>query len=338
MSKYSSLGLPDGWFAACFSHELAPGSLVSRTLFDRQLVLFRTSAGEAAVFDAHCPHMGAHFGHGGRVEGETLRCPFHGFSFATDGSCVATPYETKIPPKCRAGRWHVRERDGVVLVWHHHAGAEPSWDIPAIDHEGWSAPRTRVWRLPTHPQETSENSVDIGHFTEVHGYSDVSVIEPLRTEGPYLTSTYAMTRRGPGPVATRTHFKVHVHGLGYSFVEAEVPDMDVHLRHWVMCTPSEGGLCELRTCSSIRRSSDRARCTLPCCCCPARSRPAWSPARPSTGSCTTSSRTSTSGRTRPTSIRRCSRRAMARSGATASGVDSSTRSCRRCRRGRADQK
>lgn len=252
MSKYSSLGLPDGWFAACFSHELAPGSLVSRTLFDRQLVLFRTSAGEAAVFDAHCPHMGAHFGHGGRVEGETLRCPFHGFSFATDGSCVATPYETKIPPKCRAGRWPVRERDGVVLVWHHHAGAEPSWDIPAIDHEGWSAPRTRVWRLPTHPQETSENSVDIGHFTEVHGYSDVSVIEPLRTEGPYLTSTYAMTRRGPGPVATRTHFKVHVHGLGYSFVEAEVPDMDVHLRHWVMCTPSEGGLCELRTCSSIR--------------------------------------------------------------------------------------
>ena len=41
-----------------------------------------------------------------------------------------------------------------------HAGAEPSWDLPAIDHEGWSAPRTRVWRLPTHPQETSENSVE----------------------------------------------------------------------------------------------------------------------------------------------------------------------------------
>ena len=31
---------------------------------------------------AHCPHMGAHLGFGGRVVGEAIRCPMHGFSFA----------------------------------------------------------------------------------------------------------------------------------------------------------------------------------------------------------------------------------------------------------------
>ena len=42
---------------------------------------FRTEAGEVAVLDAFCPHMGAHLGHGGKVEGGGLVCPFHAWKF-----------------------------------------------------------------------------------------------------------------------------------------------------------------------------------------------------------------------------------------------------------------
>ena len=245
------LAHPDGWFAVCFSSELAPGALVSRTLFDREVVVYRTEAGEVAVVDAHCPHMGAHFGRGGRVEGERLRCPFHGFRFAPDGECTDTPYQTKIPPKCRNTAWPTIERDGIVLVWHHHAGAAPSFELPELDLRDWAPLETRRFSVATHPQETSENSVDVGHFSEVHGYEAVALIEPLRIEGPYLTLTYSMARSMLGQ-ALATEFRVHVHGLGFSHVEASVPALGFEFRYWVMCTPTADGRSELRLAGSAR--------------------------------------------------------------------------------------
>ena len=249
---------PTGWFAACFSHELAPGGLLTRMLFDREVVVYRTESGQAAIVDAHCPHMGAHFGHGGTVEGETLRCPFHGFRFATDGACAATPYATKLPPKCRTNTWTTCERDGVVLVWHHHAGEPPSFELPTYDLRDWVELDTGCWTVATHPQETSENSVDVGHFSEVHGYDAVELIEPLQVDGAYLTLTYSMARSMFGvPVATQ--FRVHVHGLGFSHVEASVPSLGLELRYWVMCTPTTAGSSQLRVAGSARIHPGLAR-------------------------------------------------------------------------------
>lgn len=255
MSKYPSLPNPDGWFAVCFSTELPPGAVLARKLFDRDVVVFRTESGEfgsgeVGILDAHCPHMGAHLGHGGRVEGQTVRCPFHGFRFATDGSCVSTPYASKIPPNCKLARWHVCERNGVVLVWHHHRGRAPSFEIPTYDLDAWLPLRTQTWTVSTHPQETSENSVDLGHLAEVHEYRDLEVLERLATQGPYLTIRYAMSRSGFGlsrTTASRAEFRIHVHGLGFSHVEVHEQTRDIALRFWVMCTPTHADKCELRT-------------------------------------------------------------------------------------------
>ena len=41
---------------------------------------------EVGVVHAFCPHMGAHLGMGGVVVGNSLRCPFHGWSFNASGS------------------------------------------------------------------------------------------------------------------------------------------------------------------------------------------------------------------------------------------------------------
>lgn len=44
--------------------------------------------GELRVFDAFCPHQGAHLGHGGSLDDDCLRCPFHGFHFDPEGRCI----------------------------------------------------------------------------------------------------------------------------------------------------------------------------------------------------------------------------------------------------------
>jgi nitrite reductase/ring-hydroxylating ferredoxin subunit len=251
---------PVGWFAIAFSEELGPGQVQRGGWLGQELVLFRTRAGRAVVMDAHCPHMGAHMGHGGVVIGEGLRCPFHGFCFSADGACVSTPYGGKLP-KIRAGIWPVVERNGHIFIWYAPDGRPPAWEIPVLDADGYGRLHRVTWRkLASHPQETTENSVDIGHLSVVHGYERVESLAPLHTEGPYLSARYAMSRRNPfvpGLGSVRTEFDVHVHGLGYSFVHAHVREQAIHTRHFVCATPLGGEHIELRISTALRLDDPR---------------------------------------------------------------------------------
>lgn len=62
----------------------------------QELVVFRDTKGLAHVLDAYCPHMGANLGVGGRVVGDCIECPFHGWKFrGHDGKCMEIPYSDK---------------------------------------------------------------------------------------------------------------------------------------------------------------------------------------------------------------------------------------------------
>ena len=253
----SRIGLPPfptGWYAVCFSGELSRGEVKRATYFGQELVVFRTASGEAAVVDAHCPHMGAHFGYGGTVQGETLRCPFHGFCFNAQGDCVSTPYG-KRTPRMRMNTWPVVERNGAVFTWFDEAGREPQWEIPELSRDGYARLRTKIWpALKSHPQETTENSVDFGHLSIVHGYEDVAVEQPLTLDGPYLNTRYGMTRQNPflpGMPPVRASFEVHVWGLGYSFVQVDIPRERLKSRHFVFPTPIRDGAIDLRVAVSV---------------------------------------------------------------------------------------
>src|SRR5262245_58084968 len=107
---------PSGWFCVGFADELTPGAVRTQPIAGREAVLLRTRAGRAAAVDPYCPHLGAHLGHGGRVEDEAIRCPFHGFCFDPDGACTKTGYGSKPPPKARLGTWPIVERLGALFV------------------------------------------------------------------------------------------------------------------------------------------------------------------------------------------------------------------------------
>ena len=48
------------------------------TFGDRRMMLVRSADG-VGVYDATCPHRGAHLAYGGRVDGDAVVCPFHGY-------------------------------------------------------------------------------------------------------------------------------------------------------------------------------------------------------------------------------------------------------------------
>jgi nitrite reductase/ring-hydroxylating ferredoxin subunit len=250
---------------AAFSDELRPGRVLLRSFMGTELVLFKTRAGDAAATDPYCPHLGAHMGFGGEVVGEALRCPFHGFRFDTDGACVGTGYGTRPPASARLRTWPIREQNGLVLVHHGEEDRGPSWEIPAVDDRGWSAPVHLAVRLATHPQETTENSVDLGHFAYVHGYRSVRILRDVVSEGPYLSTEFEVERPWPlvGRLSRGTllkfQFETHIYGLGYSLVHVRIPLAGLEARLWVLPTSVDAGHLVLRMAASVPPVAPRGR-------------------------------------------------------------------------------
>jgi phenylpropionate dioxygenase-like ring-hydroxylating dioxygenase large terminal subunit len=172
MTRRFPMPMPFGWFAVAYADELAPGAVRPLRYFGRDLVLWRGEDGLPRVMDAHCPHLGAHLGHGGRVEGASVRCPFHGWRFDGEGRCVEVPYARRVPPRAAVGVWPTVERNRVVWVWYHPRREPPRWEVarvPETEDPGWTDFERYRWTVRSHSQEMGENSVDPAHFRFVHG-------------------------------------------------------------------------------------------------------------------------------------------------------------------------
>ena len=265
--RYPFSPFPDGWFFVCYSHELPRGKLFSKKFMGKEIVAFRGASGQVSVSDAYCPHLGAHLAKGGGcVEGDAIKCPFHGFRFDETGKCVSTPYGE--PPKAaRLAKWPAHEFNGFVFAYHDAEGRAPSWQVPELDNTDYSALQTRHWRVRGHPQETTENGVDSGHLMTVHGYKELEVLSPTRVEGPYMTGSYTM-RRHAGPlellnVKLDAEFHVHVWGLGFSLVESGVPNYGLWARQYIFATPSDGEYIDLHIALRVKRVDDLGKVMKP---------------------------------------------------------------------------
>ncbi len=163
--------IPNGWYSIVSSADLAPGDIRPVIAVGRELVTYRTEAGEARVIDAHCPHLGAHLG-GGWVTGEHINCPYHGWTFDGDGTCVDISYtESRIPSRACIPTYPVVEQDGFVYFWYHAGGVDPQYEIPRVSEYGdpeWSKPHTYRFELKAALAEMAENNVDYAHFQFVH--------------------------------------------------------------------------------------------------------------------------------------------------------------------------
>jgi len=187
--RYPIPRYPTGWFQVAYGDEIAVGEVKPIEAFGKKLVLFRTESGVLRVLDAFCPHLGAHLGHGGKVKGEEIECPFHAWRFdGANGHCTAVPYATRIPAKAAIGSWHVAERNTAVYLWHDIDRGAPTWEVPAIEGMNggeFSEPVRKYWRLRTHNQEMAENVVDSPHFKYVHG-TDQQPASAIESNGHIL--------------------------------------------------------------------------------------------------------------------------------------------------------
>ena len=250
---------PEGWYFVASRQAIQKVKLVQKTWMGENTVVWCDANGRVCAAEAFCPHLGADLGPaaGGRICGGRLVCPFHGYEFDATGQCVATPYAD--PPKTAKLRvFETEEVSGLIFAWWGIGGREPHWSLPADppDQAVWSDLEIRTIRFPGHPQETTENAVDLGHLRYVHGCGNIDRSEPVSVDGPRLESHFDFkSSRKIAKIATFTvdiSSRTSIFGLGYSFVEIRENSIGMDMRLWVLATHVDGTLIDLSLVSQVR--------------------------------------------------------------------------------------
>lgn len=207
---------PTGWFQVAYSDELKPGDVKPLGYFGKPLVLFRTESGKPSVLDARCPHMSAHLGRGGKVKGESIVCPSHGWQFGVDGACTGVPYLRHIPMDSSATCWPLREESGLVMIWHDIDKRPPAWDLPPVPElssDDWTMPARREWKIRTSNHELAENLIGRAHFGHPRGNANER--EPfIQLDGHKVCIATPMTMRTP---AANVEGRVESVAMGLGF-------------------------------------------------------------------------------------------------------------------------
>ncbi|MDE2618623.1 MAG: Rieske 2Fe-2S domain-containing protein [Sphingomonadales bacterium] len=179
------IGFPFGWYAIEPSGFVAPGEVKPLRYFAKDFAIWRGEDGQVRVTDAWCKHLGAHMGHGGKVSGNLLECPFHAWRYdGEEGVVKEIPYAKTIPPQVKRKclrTWPVTEANGWIWVWYHpDPSVAPMWDVVVHAEVGdpdWTDYEMLEWVVYGSIQNMAENGVDVAHFKYIHGTANVPAAE-----------------------------------------------------------------------------------------------------------------------------------------------------------------
>jgi len=127
------------WYAAAWDHELIDGKLLARTILEKPVLLYKGDSGRAVALDNRCCHRGAKLSNG-RLEGDDVRCMYHGLKFDPTGKCIQIPGQDNIPKNLGVRSYPVVERQHLIWIWMGEAAkADPSLitDIPYLVDPAW---------------------------------------------------------------------------------------------------------------------------------------------------------------------------------------------------------
>ena len=167
------------WYVACQSSELTfgPQKPLKATMLGQQFALWRDTKGKVQCISNTCSHRSGALADG-RIRGDCVECPYHGWTFNGDGSCVRLPSlgpDAKIPDRTRIDAYPVEERYGFVHVFLGdlpEAERPPIVAMPEYDDPDWRfIPLVLEWKIDY--KRSVENTMDPAHneFTHpTHGF------------------------------------------------------------------------------------------------------------------------------------------------------------------------
>ena len=160
------------WYFALPSRDLKAGKLVGKTLVGEPMVFARQPHGQVYALRDVCPHRGIPLRHG-RMVGDQVECPYHGWQFGASGACSLIPslvedQEMNLE-RIKVRRYPVAESHGCVWVYVGAPGEEPAIDPPTLPVPDDAQPKmiSRV-HFPCHVDHAVIGLMDPAHGPFVH--------------------------------------------------------------------------------------------------------------------------------------------------------------------------
>lgn len=222
------------WHPVAYAEEVAVGPRAA-TLLGEALVLWRDGPGRLHALRDLCIHRGTALSLG-RVEGDEIVCPYHGWRYRSDGACTRIPQLAapgQVPARARVEAFRCQERYGLAWV----ALDEPRWplpEVPELEDGAWRTVRAGPFAWRSDASRQVENFTDFGHFAFVHAgllgdpSQPVVAQHEVHVEGHVLRYAYGRADQpnteefpvfGVGPrrhELRRTRYALH---LPYTIVE-----------------------------------------------------------------------------------------------------------------------
>ncbi|MGY9072809.1 MAG: Rieske 2Fe-2S domain-containing protein [Acidimicrobiales bacterium] len=202
------------WQPVALSEELSEcdAAPVRVNILGEELVAFRDTSGNLGLLDAHCPHRGADLFFG-RNEECGLRCVYHGWKFAVDGTAVELPNVPAAAPMQQTmstSAYPTHERGGFVWAY---LGPQtetmpkpPELEFTVLEPEHRHVTKQLIecnWA------QVMEGDLDTSHFSFLHMPAP-SVPTDDNPDAPADVRRLRMIRNDPMP-----DFTIKEHDVGF---------------------------------------------------------------------------------------------------------------------------
>ena len=177
----------NAWWVAASAEEVTRQPL-SRWLMERRVVLYRTANGLPVALDDRCAHRWAPLSQG-KLLGDEIVCPYHGFRYNADGKCTLVPTQSQVPSALKVNSYPVLEYGSYVWIWF---GDPTKADFDLLPRIPWFTDSKFLqlrlyYDLKCNYMLLQENVLDLTHVPHLHGQVqlegwDSPVLEVKATE------------------------------------------------------------------------------------------------------------------------------------------------------------
>lgn len=162
------------WQPVGRSEELRSGKAKTVRVMGENLTLYRGETGKAFLVGGYCPHRLTLLANGW-VQGDEIRCMYHGWKFDGGGQCTERPAERDAKqPNVKIVAYPVHEYAGLVFAYMGE-GEAPPFELPrkAVFERPGAMQFARIETWPCNWLQQVENSMDAVHVSFVHHWGTV---------------------------------------------------------------------------------------------------------------------------------------------------------------------
>lgn len=156
------------WYCAAFGHELQQKPM-ARTFLGEPVVIYRKADGTPVAFEDRCCHRRAPLSEG-KVEGDNLRCGYHGLVYEPSGKVIWAPGQDHLPAGACVRAYPIVESHGWVWIWMGdpaRAASTPAPSYDKYDDPNWAS-YDELIPIKSNYFLVVDNLLDLSHLPFLH--------------------------------------------------------------------------------------------------------------------------------------------------------------------------